>query len=495
MFSHAIKTDGLVFSGPKPPKVSFIVAIAVATIACYLNAYHFPPIIPYIVFVLGIVTILVDDILGMKVYLLSLLIFDDFPKFFSEAVASDFHTIYNMKVAGNTMFMIWTSLLFGKLILRESLVRQFSVNNFLFPREVKAILWVFVIAAVWGLQNLLSSPKYYINDFSFLVNTLVGLYAAYVLVKSEQDLKRYFWLFLIISFFKYSIVLIDGIGMSSHFAMYTLKAESGSYLSIIPLSFFIIYTYRTKPSISFNRKTYFFLLSCSALTIAYNVVTASRGRFILLAMAFVLAFIVTKKYRILVLASIAVFCVLGAIYSLNPKFVQYAAWKLSTVRPGSEESASSTVRAIEYSNIVGQQIDQPYLLPFGTGYGGFFTSKYKPFTFTLDEDAYPMDWIVKDQFYKPHSTVLFSLLKSGVVGIFVFYGALISISRKSLKAAMKRYDPGSDIVITLSLAMPLLFIINFTPKTQVFSGFVLGILITRRLIQGRNENGHYIDGI
>ena len=490
MISQVLTPHSLASSAPRLLPVAQILAVALLTLACYLNAYYLPPVLPYLVFALGLAFIVVDDILGLKFYLLSLLVFDDFPKYFAGVMGGQFNTIFNIQVAGNTMFMIWTSLMFGKLLLRESMSRQFSVNALRFPREMKGILLVFMVAALWGFPNVLTSAKYYVNDFSFLVNTLVGLYAAYTLVRSEEDLKRYFMLFLVICFIRYSIVLIDGVGMSMRSVMYTLKAESGAYLSIIPLTYFVIYSYRKKQSGQFNRKVYLFLMSCSALTIAYNVVTASRGRFIVLALAFCFAMVVTGKYRIMLFALLAVLAVVGAIYTLNPNFVHYAGWKMATVRPGTEESASSTVRAIEYHNIIGQQMDQLHQLPLGTGYGGFFTSRYRPFNMELGIDAYPDEWIARDEYYKPHSTVLFSLLKFGLIGSLVFYLSLVSISLKSLKAALRINDSSSDILIALSLALPLLFIVNFTPKTQVLSGVILGVLVTGRALQVRNENSY-----
>lgn len=474
----------------------FNIIIIIAIIGCYVNAYHFFPILSYLILIIGIATIIYDDILGMKLFLLSLIISDDFPKYFSKLNPVDFNSIYTIKVFGNTMIMVWTSVVLAKILFRECILNRFTINTLLHSNDLKTILFIFITSIFWGLQNVYSAPKYYINDLSFILNILVGIYLSIVLIDSKEKIKSFFLFFLFVASVKYVLVIVDSIIMSLSTDLYTLKAESGAYLSIIPLSFFIIHCYRQRSARILDRNTYLFLLSGCILSIAYNVVTASRGRFIILTLALIGAIIITKRYSLFFVSLAVIISIITCLFFINPKFIGYALWKVSTVNPTSEDSASSSVRATELNNIFRMQIDKLYLLPFGTGLGGHFTSRYEPFRFELlGGDAYQDEWIIQDKFFKPHGTILFVILKFGVVGFLLLYYSIFSITIRSLNYYLNINDTLSDIYIVLSLSLPLLFIVNFTPKTQILSGLILGVLLTKKYVQRDNESGHNINCI
>ena len=169
----------------------------------------------------------------------------------------------------------------------------------------------------------------------------------------------------------------------------------------------------------------------------------------------------------------------------NQNVSNYLIWKINTFLPNNDDttkiiSMSAMVRLIELKNIISMHLDKIYTLFIGTGFGGYFTSEYFPYPFSLfGTSSYPDAWIINDQFFKPHGSLIFILLKFGISGLILMYGTAMYLSFQIIKKIPKIWCSLTykNIIISLGSFLPFIFLVNFTSKLQIFSGVFFGILL------------------
>ena len=200
-----------------------------------------------------------------------------------------------------------------------------------------------------------------------------------------------------------------------------------------------------------------------------------------------------KKKSVLILFSLLpLVFVFVAIW--NPDTANYFMWKVTTFFPseadssGKMESMSSMVRFVELLNILGLHLDQKYTFIFGTGLSGYFNSDYYSYPFNLyGISSYPDEWIKNDTFYKPHGSILYVLLKFGLIGFCLIFGTVALLVKKSVYV-FKENRLGNNlnfILISIACFLPFLFVVNFSSKLQLFSGVLFGlasILINKNIL-------------
>jgi hypothetical protein len=256
---------------------------------------------------------------------------------------------------------------------------------------------------------------------------------------------------------------------------------------LLPIIFSLLILFRHGMTISYGVKNIF--LFVLFLCIAYLFITISRERILLVAMALLIYLLVFKKIKVAVFTVLLLIAGFYLISFANPNMFNFVVWKLTTMLPKAESNAnaSSSVRWIEFQNIIYEQFKAPYKLFIGTGWGGSFTSEYAPFsTQILGTSSFPDEWIQQDKYYRPHGTYLYVLLKYGIVGLSLFYGFIIIFAANSISRAKKRLrnivniSVASNcdyanwyIVVTVAISLPVVALIIFTSKLQILTGFLI----------------------
>jgi hypothetical protein len=187
------------------------------------------------------------------------------------------------------------------------------------------------------------------------------------------------------------------------------------------------------------------------------------------------------------------------IAELNENMYSYITWKLTTFLPnsGGVANPSPTVRYLELKNIWQEQLTAPYKLFIGTGWGGYFTSDNFPFSNEiLGTNSYPVEWIERDNYFKPHGTYLYVLLKYGVLGIILFYGTIFLYSARNIfDKTIYRYSQAEKeiwglryIQVALAMTLPIVSLVIFTSKLQILSGFFMAMMFYAKMTINKSQN-------
>ena len=442
------------------------------TILSYVFSYSGLHLLPYLYI---LIWILIWSLYSLKkamfFYLAILLIDGDISKL-GNIDNQSFVTIYTEYIFGKSLFVFWTTFNFIVLLLIYIKKHFFKVDVFLFP-----FILVFLISLLIGITNFTLNPQSFISDMGYLINFFVGFLIIWLFMR-EKDVEKFFSIFIAVLFTKIFIIGLDSyyMSLSSFFNVYV--ADTTVYLYPVLLIFFFLYLPNNLiiPLISIS--LIFFLM----------MITASRGRFITAALTLLYGSFVSKKIHYLLIVSLVALVVFIIISIWNQDIANYLMWKIQTFLPDDSNtikmmSMSSMVRLIELKNIIQMHLDKIYTLFLGTGFGGYFTSIYFPYPFNLfDTSSYPDAWIIKDQFFKPHSSILFIVLKFGFCGFMFIYGTVIYLSFQTMRKVIKikgrvNYNIYQKIIVSLASFLPFLFFINYTSKLQIFSGVFFGILL------------------
>ncbi|MGV0879220.1 hypothetical protein V6767_18960 [Martelella sp. FLE1502] len=413
-------------------------------------------------------------------FVIFMILIDDFPKNYGEEAieAAGFLSLYTLSIAGQTLYLVLAIYFtFANLM---AMIAEDSINNrgklilTGFSPEMKVVLLLGVVSALIGLPNILDAFRIYISDSGFFVNILLG----YMIVRSISDsTERMEFFFRAVIFAigaKVFIVLFDVMTWSSGLGLVTIKPGTDSYLAIAV----IIFAGLSAQEWAARRPIRLLgvILTISG-TLAYYVLTAARGRIVIGILALAAYMITVKARWWLAYAILLTFAAIAILRVIPEQFIFYLSWKLSSFGASAEAGESSLVRLVSLQNIIAQQFATVYQLFLGTGLGGYFTSKYVPFPIALTDAAFPFSWIIEDKFYRPHGSLMFMLLKTGMAGFILFYGTIawqnarLLFRLRSLKAtpfALRRL-----LLVCAPLILPLM-IVNFSSKLQLLTGVMLG---------------------
>jgi hypothetical protein len=419
---------------------------------------------------------------GSLAFLIAMIAIDDFPRFFSEKLMAlnPFISIYTIDVSGVTLYLLLAMYfvivnLVWLFISESKRSNRILVMTSIAP-EIKMILGVGIGAALVGGVNLLESARIYVSDLGFFINILLGFLIIRNLRDDEKLFRLAFYLLIYSIISKVVIVSLDATIFSSTLELVTIAPGTDGYL----VGCVLIFSLLSLQTLGLKRSgQVVFFLSIIFVCLLYFILTASRGRMLVAAISLLIFLISIRKYQV-ALSLFAIFIlILVIIQNFDFEYINYFLWKLNTFNSAQEGGESSLVRVISFKNIMAQQLHTIYQLFVGAGLGGHFTSQYYPFPYSLlGADAFPEEWIIKDTFFKPHTVPLFILLKTGFIGLVIFYGFILTKNFKDISLAQKYVCINfyNRIVLVLSPLILPLFFVNFSSKLQLVSGALIGFI-------------------
>lgn len=435
----------------------------------------------YIVFTIFIGLLLFSYKFATYFFIALLIFSDEFSRSYLEPLDSGVGvvSIFTAKGVVGSVFFDMSIILFGVFILLEwSKLTTFKLKT---RKEILFIIYALLVGGVWGGVNLLSEPRIYISDFTYFFTIVMGYLIVRKVTNDELcQVKSFFHFFLALLVMKLIIVILDYIFFATSSGLITIKAGSDAYLiCILPLLVFVYSALSHKKEVSLN----LFFIFIVFLVALYLIVTASRGRVLVFLLSMISVMYLNRSYKLILYFPIVGGLLFLLVGQLKADFLGYFIWKMNTFLANSEGGSSSLVRLYSFYNILYEQIHSIYGVFIGQGFGGYFSSAHYPFPITLDEYAFPLEWIESDRFYKPHTTVLFLFLKIGLVPTLLVYSYL------SMKVFYKRNYSSLPLwrisAIGIYMMLPFLMLVNFTSKLQFFTGIFLGLYYG---IQQRLEN-------
>lgn len=397
--------------------------------------------------------------------------------------------IYMATIGGSTLMVYWGLLTLGLIFIKKAN----WVASSLWSKRIFKILGVMFISSIVGFTiNLIIGGKYVLtaasSDVAFYIYIVLGFLVISVIVKNRRDLKRYFNVFLLVLLTHLIITIIASYITSLQSLIFTFFSGSGVYYDTVLLVFLLFFLKERKKVQSVNISPTV-IFSGLIIVLLFLFVVPSRGKMIALGLCFLIYSIYSRQWKLLFIMPV---CFLAAIYLvklINPNFYQAFLFKFSTINPYAEASNSSTIRLIELKNIIGELFSNPYYLIFGKGLGGFFQTDFASFASVhLGTHSYPAGWIAEGKFYRPHGTIIYLLLKNGLVMTIVFYYAIFQLFRKGTKLFKNKIHSYSKIIaISFLFCLPVLSLIIFSAKLQIMFGMMLGFIFLALKITNKDR--------
>lgn len=469
----------------KAPSLLFFFSILFLLID-YLS-YHGPLFILIITGVIAIFLLFIDQKKFVYFTTILLLLSDDQSKFVTLG-GKLVKSIIGHPLAGNTILVYLLVVALIKIIFDTLLKKKFKFSLNIYEQILIIISFLYILAAITGLPNLFTYSSIYIAQLSPIVAIIIG----YILIKTTFRSKDE-----LINFFKILALAFTGrvIVMSIQFiatgvdvyAMGQFSYSSVIQFILIPLYFWIgllIWRYRWKKPIISK----IFVIILIAL-ILFNCYTAG-ARYVLLSFAIslilsflILAFSLPKFIKII--GSLGIIFVVLVIFMAafsTKDFLYYVSksnhlldWRL---QPTSGTTTIAT-REIEAINILGRLYSTNSLI-WGRGLGDYFTSEYYPLPPVIYEregrSAYPIEWLNKDQFFKPHHPFIQMLLQFGVVGLLIYLSLLFLIFYNIFKGFHRAKDPKIKIIFfSLFVGSFPILTSNWSLATNYLFGLILAV--------------------
>ncbi|WP_019026754.1 O-antigen ligase family protein [Colwellia piezophila] len=447
---------------------------AILTIILNYMSYGQTAILSIICLCIGQILLLYKTSWGILFYIATVVIFSDIAFDFGDEELSGLSTIYTVSVGPFSLSVFWTLSL--ALIVGFKYTQAYGVS-----KNLLLVIFVFIFYFVLGIYNIGLEGSRFVSDVAYFVNILTGYIITSYLFNSVYSNGRSLHddLVILISIFsaKCLFLILHAIEISNTLNSYSYFAESGLYLScfFIPLVLAMMN--------EGNNSKYFKI--ALFLPITANLISASRGRLIIIVFAACFALIRLGKIQRIIYFIPICFIAGSLVYNFSAAYFDFFLWKLDTFEIGNDKSQSSTVRYIEFLNILYLHIENIYSFFIGTGFGSYFTSENVAYPFSLyGTDAYPNIWITNDTFFKPHSSLLYIFLKFGLIGFVICFIYLPYVAYKnsihSETVTLKGYYP---LMIAISSSLFLLFLVNFSSKLQIFTGLLLGALFSLRKLK------------
>tara|TARA_B100000029_G_scaffold499649_1_gene570333 strand:- start:395 stop:835 length:441 start_codon:yes stop_codon:yes gene_type:complete len=135
---------------------------------------------------------------------------------------------------------------------------------------------------------------------------------------------------------------------------------------------------------------------------------------------------------------------------------------------------------MELINITAYLVENKILLN-GVGFGGYFQDAYLPYShLLLDTTSYDDSWIIDNTLYKPHLAALFVYLKTGLMGIIIWFIIFYRLVFESIKKIFLN-DASNQIkllMILVSCLSVLIYFKSFNSKLQFVLGTFMYIIIS-----------------
>lgn len=443
--------------------------------AYFINKYGLDNV-SILIFLIGIGIASFSLEKGLKFFLLNVLSFSDFSfeNMYLEGLdAMPLGGIYMAKLGGATIIVYWSIILTVLILLRRmyltyTIVRENKLLSLLFFILVISIIGMCLsfMFNTAGLETL----RMAISDIGFFINIFIGFFLIYCLVRNRSDYFRYFNIFVVIFMTQIIISFISSSLLLQTHTLFNFTSGTESYLIATVFIYFLIKAQDVKSSKTGKLISIIGLI----ILIMFLLIVAARGRIFILGFSIVVYLIYKKEFKLLFFAPIVFLIAYQIVDFINPNFLSYFMWKLTTFNPLEEGADSSNVRYISFMNILGESMSNPFYFFFGKGLGGYFEAKFMPFTMDLTKGgAFNASWIIEGKFYRPHGIILYSLLKFGILMSIILFTQLLRYCYKGLVMSSQEQDLHA-ISVAIFITLPVFFIVIFSTKLQILFGILLG---------------------
>ena len=352
------------------------------------------------------------------------------------------------------------------------------------------LLWIiFFIAIISGKLNFLSDPYIYFKDFLFFLQ--VPLILSVLVINRSSPFTQFKYLKILIIFIfivslsdlGFILVNFDEYLSIGNFRFQLLYKANSSY-SILGIGLLLPFL-KYKPSISMNIRYKSVFLT---VLIVHILLSASRTTLLLLPLIYVSPYLVRLKRAKLIVIAIAIIPVIGGSIQIfidtfdlssNSGLITKLLRSFDEIAIGdqaNQELVSKNWRGYEAFLGVSQYLNgNIFNYIFGSGLGSYVI---------VPEDAFSgeVEGLQNISFF--HNGYITVLLKSGILGLFIFGNFLFSIINKV-------YDHADNLIKVLTVN--IVFIVVFVTltshglyKPSVSIPLVLALGVCLKLINNKN---------
>ncbi|CDU10777.1 membrane hypothetical protein [Vibrio coralliirubri] len=443
--------------------LTVFILTAIIAIPSYMSISLFP----FVVFIVGVIALLYRISLGLAFFLISIVASSDIAYNLGKEDSIGISSIFTTSIGPINLSVLWTLIIVCFLFSKELKNRELDKRLFL----ISSFL---VVYSVLGVQYIGLQGSRWISDFAYFVNAICGITIVKYLIDTryQPGISRLFEdtkLICMVFSSKMLIQTLHALYILREFSFTNYLSESGIYLSCFFIPFVIVFRNKFKSNIVFYL--------CLFTPMLANFISAARGRVIIILFSIIVTLVILRKVKILIYIVPVVILSFFLVQSYAPEYFNYMLWKMTSFEIGGDSSQSSTVRFIEFVNILMAHFEKGYSLLIGLGFGSYFDSTNYPFPFGLyGTGSYPDVWIQNDTFFKPHGSWQFIFMKFGLLGFLIVFAYLPILAYRKFVLLMSSSTEKGIMLASLASIIPL-YLTNFTSKLQIMSALIVGIII------------------
>ncbi|MDD2646453.1 MAG: hypothetical protein PHV78_00815 [Patescibacteria group bacterium] len=445
----------------------------------------------WVLIILGIVALILLFINQKKfVYLISILLLlsDDQSKFvdLGERLVK---SIIGYPLAGNTILAYLLVIFLIKMVFDILLKKKFKFSLNIYEQILLAISCLYILAAIIGFSNILLNPIQYSSQLSPIIVIVAGYFLIKTTFRSRDELIKFFKIIILAFTARIFVMTIQFI--YSRLGVYAITNQF-NYSSTI--QFILIPLYFWTGLLIWPRKWRNPLFSRLGLILFIILILfncySTGSRYVLLSLGisfalsfFIFAFSLPKFIKIITIFGIIFLILVAGVSIIFPKNFAYFVsrsshlldWRLSPT----SGTTTIAVREIEAINILGRLYATNSLI-WGRGLGDYFTSEYYPIPQIIYEregrGAYPIEWLEKDHFLRPHHPFIQMLLQFGVGGLLIYLALLFIIFYSFFKRFYRSKNLAIKIIFfSLFLGSFPILTSNWSLATNYLFGLILAI--------------------
>lgn len=478
------------------------------------SAYRPMPFMIYTVVFLGLIVALSDPRTGWLCLLLGLLLYDDTPRILALRGTDLFHSLFIASVLPISPLSLWLAGLLGITAvwwLAAGARRRLAP----FDRPILLIACLCVVAAAVGLRNVSSWPRMYWEDFRYFIHIFLGYFVVTTFFRTKANLE------VLVKFLATGFVVMVAAGYgfaafgfgqpvpgmvrpffdSSRMLLGVLVVVCMSVLLNVSClnrrealrHWLVVAMTAGMICLQFTRMHVVLTVVSLLILVALSVWSWSRGspRVLLLGLARLTTVAASTALGLALLVSVLVDHAPEALAYLEARWESTIAIFQGVTKMESVD-LSADIRLISLANIWATLGREGSCL-WGQGLGGGFTDDYRRFPeelYVTGLDAFSKEEIESGFFARPGGNELWILLKTGLIGILVYYGFAATVFWRGVQYALRATDKRMRaLVLGIISSFPILFWQMFTPKLQVMLGVLLGVLavilsVDKRSLQG-----------
>ncbi len=461
--------------------ILFTIVYLLIDFIIYLPSYR----ITFIFVILNLFIFFYNPRIGLYVFMPFMLLSDVFSRFNIQSSGAEIASIHTMYFGPFNIFT-YMSFLFASV----------GILYFLIDGEKKIILTkvhylVFVIflicflTAFTGFQNFSTYPREYIGDIAPFINLFLGFIIAGIFLDDVKAISNLTLIFLYTFGARTLIGLIKfflGMGIQAYILLPFYDPIGAFPLFVIFICLSFLYFGHI------SRATKYFFTLLIFLSTAFSVLWPGRSVWILLFLGLIFISLFQNsriKFSYMLKICLLLLIIILTLYATKKELVQYSLWRLSTLQyliKGTTGPSTTSQRFIEYANAF-YKLKEDKSLFLGAGAGSWFDDRYIPFPFRLNRDsrlalaAFGEKALLDQKFFRLHELLPNIFFKSGLLGLFLYFTLIVSLTIEIYKRAkIRNYCFQKAFIIGLYIPILFLLTVGFGSKSLIMAGILLGVL-------------------